>query len=96
MIEGEKRRFCKRCLLREVPDGEVLAKIVEERIRLMPEELRVSESVYTQRIQACRECGHLMSGTCRLCGCYAELRAAQRNRRCPEVPPKWLENPKEA
>ena len=36
MIEGEKRRFCKRCLLREVPEGEALAKIVEERIRLMP------------------------------------------------------------
>ena len=96
MTEGEKRRFCKRCLLREAPEGEKLAKIVEERIRLMPEELRVSESVFAQRIQACRECEHLMSGTCRLCGCYAELRAAQRNRRCADVPPKWLESPEEA
>jgi len=91
MIEAEKKRFCKRCLLREVPEGEELAKIVEERIRLMPEDLRVSETEYAQRLDVCRSCDHLTSGTCVLCGCYAELRAVQRNRRCPDVPPKWLE-----
>lgn len=91
MTEDEKKRFCKRCLLREAPEGEELAKIVEERIRLMPEDLRVSETEYAQRLDVCRSCDHLMSGTCTLCGCYAELRAAQRNRRCPNVLPKWLE-----
>lgn len=88
----ESKRSCKRCLLREVPDVEALAKIVEERIGLMAEEVRVSEEIRLERLEYCRNCDHLVSGTCVLCGCYAELRTAQKNRRCPDVSPKWLES----
>ena len=69
MSEAEKQRFCRRCLLREVPEGQALAEIVAERIALMPGEQRVSPEDYEARLTLCRSCDHLVSGTCVLCGC---------------------------
>ena len=78
-----------RCLIGEMPDQEELAKIIRERIETIPEEERTPEGEYTFRLSACRACSRLQSGTCALCGCYVEIRAARKKQRCPEVPARW-------
>lgn len=82
-------RVCRRCLLGDMPSERELAAVIRERIALMPEEQRADEAVQAGRLARCRACDHLISGTCALCGCYVELRAAKRFQRCPDVPGKW-------
>ena len=41
------------------------------------------------RLDACRACPHLNAGTCALCGCYVEYRAAHAAQRCPDAPGRW-------
>lgn len=50
--------------------------------RLSPAQ-RVSEQEYEARLSRCRECRYLQSGTCMQCGCYVEVRGAQRKGTCP-------------
>lgn len=83
------RDFCPRCLLAEVPDGEALARLNRQWIDALPPERQANDALYEARLAACRGCGHLFAGTCGLCGCYVEYRAAQADRRCPDVPPCW-------
>ena len=82
-------RICKRCLVGDIPDQASLAELIRERIALLPEEQRAEEAVQQARLDTCRCCDHLSSGTCALCGCYVELRAAKRLMRCPDVPARW-------
>lgn len=82
-------RICKRCLIGDIPDQASLAELIRERIALLPEEQRADEALMVSRLDACRACDHLNSGTCALCGCYVELRAAKRHMRCPDVPARW-------
>ena len=64
-----------RCLLHDAyPDMETLIRSV---LDSMPED------------NLCLHCSHLVDGTCLLCGCYVEARAASRFSRCPDTPPKW-------
>ncbi len=78
-----------RCLLAEAhPD---LALTVRAYIDSLPEETRVSPGIYTARLALCRACDALRDGTCGLCGCYAEARAAKKSQRCPGIPPRWKE-----
>ena len=85
----EKKPFCRRCLLEDMPDEAALARSIRELIDLLPEEKRSSAEVNAQRLSICRECNHLQNGMCVLCGCYVELRAAKRMMKCPCVPKKW-------
>ena len=78
-----------RCLVGEMPGEAELAKIIRERIEDIPEEERAPAEAYALRLSACRECGSLNRGTCALCGCYVEIRAARQEQRCPAVPGKW-------
>ena len=78
-----------RCLVGEMPDQAELARILRERIDTIPEEERTPEEEYTRRLEQCRACGDLNRGTCALCGCYVEIRAARQEQRCPAVPGKW-------
>jgi len=84
----EIRTGCRRCLLRESGEEEMLESIRKAVARL-PETEKVPGSTYEQRLSLCRECGHLLSGTCLLCGCYVELRAAIRRQQCPGRPCRW-------
>ena len=84
-----EKKICRRCLLSQVPDLQELEKAIRERISLMPEEERVSAEEQQRRLAVCRNCDHLNSGTCGLCGCYVELRAAKVLMHCPCVPKKW-------
>ncbi len=85
----EKKPFCRRCLLEDMPDEEALAKSIRELIDLLPEEKRTSMEETARRLDICRGCDHLQNGMCVLCGCYVELRAAKRHMKCPDVPGKW-------
>ena len=76
-----------RCLLSAAhPDLETLVRSV---IDSMPEEERAPQETYRQRLDCCLACPHLSDGTCVLCGCYVEARAASLFSRCPDIPPKW-------
>ena len=87
--ENERRRPCLRCLIADLPDEKALAEIIRERIGQLPSEERVSEENRQRRLNQCRRCRHLNHGTCALCGCYVEIRAARQSMGCPDVPGKW-------
>lgn len=72
-----------------MPSEKELHEIIRDRIAAMPEEQRAEEATVDARLMVCRDCDHLMSGTCALCGCYVELRAAKKSQRCPDVPGRW-------
>ena len=78
-----------RCLTADMPGGDALARIIRERTEQIPEAEQTPESLRLRRLDACRECGKLNRGTCALCGCYVEIRAARRRMDCPDVPPRW-------
>ena len=66
-----------------------MARTVAEYVAGLDESIRTPEENYRARLALCQDCPELMNGTCRLCGCYAETRAAKRLQQCPMVPPRW-------
>ena len=72
-----------------MPDGASLARLLAERIARIPEEERADDAETARRLSRCRGCDSLRDGTCALCGCYVELRAAKRRMRCPALPDRW-------
>ncbi|MDD7740307.1 MAG: DUF6171 family protein [Fusicatenibacter sp.] len=83
-----KIRVCKKCLLREMDEAGYFQNMYEY-IARMDEEERTSKEEYEERLAACKTCENLLSGMCRICGCYVEMRAAQKVRHCPGIHPKW-------
>lgn len=81
-------KICYRCLIEEMDDRK-LAETVKEMIDNISSELRTPSEEYDRRINICRECESLVSGTCIKCGCYIELRAAGKGQRCPDPRNKW-------
>ena len=78
-----------RCLAADILGGEALAALIRERVEEIPEEEKTSEAEYARRLEQCRGCRALNRGTCALCGCYVEIRAAKGRMICPDVPNKW-------
>ena len=66
-----------------------MARTVAEYVASLDESIRTPENTYRARLDLCQGCLELMNGTCRLCGCYVETRAAKRGQQCPMVPPRW-------
>ncbi len=62
---------------------------LEAYIEGLDESDRVTQNVYEERLQICNGCKNLTRGMCRLCGCFVELRAALKVRKCPDIPCKW-------
>ena len=87
MADTPPRKQC-RCLLKEAGEAEMAASIAEY-VALLDEAVRAPEDEYQARLALCQDCPELQSGTCRLCGCYVETRAAKRNQSCPMVPARW-------
>ena len=87
MADVEPRKQC-RCLLREAGEAEMAAAIAEY-VAGLDEAVRTDEADYRARLSVCEDCEQLLSGTCRLCGCYVETRAAKKGLSCPMVPPRW-------
>ncbi len=75
---------CKKCLLLESAEGDML-KLINEKIEKLAPDERASRDVYETRLNYCKECENLISGMCCKCGCYVEFRAAFKNQRCPNV-----------
>ena len=84
----QRTRICRKCLLRDAPEEETW-KNVREYVERLPEEDRVDEQVYENRLLICRSCDQLLGGVCRKCGCFVEMRAAMKLRSCPDVSAKW-------
>ena len=87
MADTPPRKQC-RCLLKEAGEAEMAASIAEY-VALLDESIRTPEDDYRARLTLCQDCPELLSGTCRLCGCYVETRAAKKGQQCPMVPPRW-------
>lgn len=83
-----EKRICKRCLLRDMDEGEILKDVRKAVEKLKPGE-RAEEAVTEERLNKCRQCQELTDGMCRLCGCYVEFRSALKTGRCPHIPTKW-------
>lgn len=91
---GEGLRVCRKCLPGQ-GDKEAFYENLSSYIQRMDEELKVSQQTYESRLALCRRCEKLMNGMCRLCGCFVELRAVQKVRKCPDIPAKWKEQTEE-
>lgn len=79
---------CKKCLLADLQEDQVLARI-RQLLDLMPEKEKAKEQVYQDRLAICLECPDMKDATCSQCGCYVELRAAKASAHCPAVPRRW-------
>ena len=66
-----------------------MAASIAEYVALLDDAIRTPEGEYQARLTICQACPELLNGTCRLCGCYVETRAAKRVQGCPMVPPRW-------
>ena len=75
---------CKKCLLYESAEGDILNDI-KEKIAKLPENDKVNEDEYEKRLGFCKDCDNLISGVCMKCGCYVEFRAAFKKQKCPDV-----------
>lgn len=84
---AETRTPC-RCTLME-SGLEDMARLVQEYVESLSEDEKTTKEAYEMRLNACRACNDLRNGTCALCGCYVEARAAKRRQSCPAVPAKW-------
>lgn len=85
--------LCRRCLIKDVPEAELL-EYLDAYVRDLPADTRVSPREFERRLALCADCEYLIKYTCRLCGCYAQVRAARRLNRCP-LPgaPRWDARP---
>ena len=84
----EPRRFCRKCLTREMDQTEYFQNL-HEYIAHLDTDLKVDDAVYETRLAHCKAGDELYQGMCRICGCYVELRAAMKKNRCPQVHPRW-------
>ncbi|MBR1811168.1 MAG: hypothetical protein IJ766_05930 [Clostridia bacterium] len=80
-------RVCRRCLLLESGETDVYEEI-QRHIEKIPPKDKTPAPLYQSRIDACRQCGHLVGGTCLKCGCYPEFRAAFIKNKCPDTKKK--------
>lgn len=89
-MEGKETalRICKKCLLRDMGEGEYFRNMYEY-IRQLDPEIKTDATKYEERLQACRACGELQDGMCRVCGCFVEMRAAVTKNYCPAPERKW-------
>lgn len=84
----EEKRFCRRCLAREMPDADYFQNMYDYIARL-DESVKASEEVYEERLSKCKQCDGLLNGMCRICGCFVEMRAAVTKNHCPAASSKW-------
>ena len=74
---------CKKCLLYESAEADVLNDI-KSKIDKLSEQERADENTYSHRLSLCKQCDNLISGVCMKCGCYVEFRAAFIKQKCPD------------
>lgn len=82
------QRFCRKCLLSDIAEEDFL-KNMHIYIEGLDPDIKTCAEVYQERLSLCRECDFLISGMCRVCGCFVEYRAAVRKNHCPGIDRKW-------
>lgn len=75
--------ICKKCLLLEAGELVTHDEIMKYVSTISSDEL-AADKVYENRIAYCMKCNNLISGMCRKCGCYVEVRARLKNAFCPD------------
>ena len=58
-------------------------------IAQIDKDLKVEDEEYQDRLAKCKECDNLLSGMCRICGCFVEMRAVKKKNHCPAVEKRW-------
>ncbi|MCQ2506624.1 MAG: DUF6171 family protein [Lachnospiraceae bacterium] len=86
--DGEKYRFCKRCLIKDIGDKELIKTVADYIDRISPD-IKADDELYKMRLECCKNCENLLHGVCKKCGCYVEMRAVVKNNYCPDVKKKW-------
>lgn len=87
-MSESSQRICKKCLIRDMSEKEYFENMYSY-IANLPQEDKVPEEEYQHRLEKCKSCDSLLSGMCRICGCYVEMRAAMKARHCPGAEPEW-------
>ncbi len=74
---------CRRCLLQEMEnENDYYQKVIIYR-NLLSQKIKTPDDIYNERLNYCKRCEYLESGTCMQCGCYVEIRAARIDMHCP-------------
>lgn len=74
---------CKKCLLLEAGESKSYQSVIDY-LDNLDTKLKVTDKEYHSRLSKCKNCDNLIAGMCIKCGCYAELRAALKNKECPD------------
>ena len=83
-----KLRVCRKCLPGQ-NNEETFYEDLSRYIQRMDEDLKVDQQIYEKRLNICSTCDRLRSEEHTFCGCFVELRAVQKVRKCPDLPAKW-------
>ncbi len=75
---------CKKCLLLEAGESKSY-QTVKAYIDNLDDSLKADEKLYHKRLSECKACPELISGMCLKCGCYVEVRAALKDKSCPNT-----------
>ena len=70
-------RICKKCLLREMSEVDTYKTMYEYIANLNPDD-KTPDQEYETRLSQCKTCDHLLSGMCRICGCYVDSEKQKR------------------
>lgn len=81
-------RACRKCLLEKETPEEYFEKL-DAYISNLDPDVKVSQELYEERLTICRDCPNIIDGMCRLCGCFVELRAVLKVRKCPDIQRRW-------
>lgn len=86
-----EQRICIGCLLRDLIGSDASRQAQLDMIERYRDAIRQADRTpaeeYERRLSVCRQCEKLFAGTCGVCGCYVELRAAAKVSHCPKK--KW-------
>ena len=85
-LKQPEQKICKKCLIREM-DPQKFKEELAGYIEKLHEKDRADDALYDKRLSVCKTCEKLNQGTCLMCGCYVEIRAAAVFSRCPKR--KW-------
>ena len=53
-------------------------------IQNMPQDIKVSNEVHTERLLICSQCEDCISGICKYCGCFVAARTVKKTLSCPK------------
>ena len=85
---NQPRRFCRKCLLQDMDEEAILLTLCISSENL-DADLKVTSELYDERLAFCRECDNLISGMCRVCGCFRGVTRSHEKKTLSRMPIKW-------